>query len=91
MQLAINAVILFIVVTVVAKLIQFRKAPISQFIKKLGFITNGFKLWTPPSKQEEALRTDDVNEAPSSPLAELLTRFATYSSGAIARLTCYQD
>ncbi|CZR45686.1 uncharacterized protein FPRO_15138 [Fusarium proliferatum ET1] len=75
MQLAINAVILFTAVTVVAKLIQFRKAPINQFLKKLRFITNGFKLGTPPSKHEEAaLRVDDVNEIPSSSSTDLLTR-----------------
>lgn len=75
MQLAINAVILFTAATVVAKLIQFRKAPIDQFIKKLRFITNGFKLGTPPSKHEEAaLRADDVNEIPSSSATQLLTR-----------------
>ncbi|KAG5753348.1 hypothetical protein H9Q70_004017 [Fusarium xylarioides] len=75
MQLAINAVILFIVVSVVTRLIQSRKAPINHFIKKLRFLTNGSKLGIPAPKQEEAtLRTDDVNEPWSSSLAELLTR-----------------
>ncbi|KAF5551497.1 ycgG [Fusarium phyllophilum] len=75
MQLAINAVILLVAVTVVAKLIQYRKAPINRFIKKLGFLTNGSKLGTSASKQEETtLCNDDVNENRSPSLTELLTR-----------------
>ncbi|KAG5796621.1 hypothetical protein H9Q69_004371 [Fusarium xylarioides] len=75
MQLAINAIILFIAVSVVTRLIRSRKAPINHFIKKLRFLTNSSKVGIHASKQEEAtLRTDDVNETLSSSLAELLTR-----------------
>ncbi|KAH7148028.1 YqcI/YcgG family-domain-containing protein [Fusarium sp. MPI-SDFR-AT-0072] len=75
MQLAINAVILFIAVTAVARLIHFRKAPINQFIKKLRFIMNGFKLKTLATEQKEATSLpDNVNGTRSFSQAELLTR-----------------
>ncbi|KAF5989788.1 hypothetical protein FBULB1_633 [Fusarium bulbicola] len=75
MQLAINAIILSIAVTVATRLIQSRKAPINQLVKKLRSLTNGSKFRAPVSKQEEAAsHTHGVNETQSSHSAELLTR-----------------
>jgi hypothetical protein len=77
MQLAINAIIFVLAFVVVAKPLQFRKA-ISQFIKKLRFVTDGFKLGTFVSELEKAaLLPDDVDETRPFSHAELLTRFVT--------------
>ncbi|RKL35174.1 hypothetical protein BFJ70_g8032 [Fusarium oxysporum] len=75
MQLAINAVILAVAFTVVTRLMQFLKAPLNRFIKKLRFLTNGFKLVTSTTEQEvAALRSHGVKDTRSYSHAELLTR-----------------
>lgn len=88
MQLAINAVILAVAFTVVTRLMQFRKAPLNRFIKKLRFLTNGFKLVTSTTEQVAALRSHGVKDTRSYSHAELLTRFVKYSFVVLVRLTC---
>jgi hypothetical protein len=85
MQLAINAIILVLAFTVVAKPIQFRKA-VNRLIKKLRSATNGFeKVALLPNEFEEIqLLSDSEN-------VELLTKFVACSSFILARLTCCQN
>ncbi|SPJ78790.1 uncharacterized protein FTOL_07181 [Fusarium torulosum] len=74
MKIAINAIVFVIAFAVVTKPTKIRKA-FEQFIKKLRFITNGSKLKTPTSEQEEAsLLPNDVNEFQPVSHSELLTR-----------------
>jgi hypothetical protein len=89
MQIAVNAVMFVIVFVVVTKPMQIRKA-INQFIRKLRFVTNGFKLKTPTSEREEAaLLPDDVDEIRLFSHSELLTRFVTCLAAVLARLTSH--
>lgn len=89
MKIAINAIVFVIAFAVVTKPTKIRKA-FKQFIKKLRFITNGFKLKTPTSEQEEAsLLPNDVNEFQPVSHSELLTRFVTSSAAVLAKLTCH--
>ncbi|KAM0311597.1 hypothetical protein ACHAPQ_012366 [Fusarium lateritium] len=74
MQIAINAIIFAIAFVAITKPIQFRKA-LNQFIKKLRFVTNIFKLKIPISKWEEtSLLSDDIDEIRPFSHLELLTR-----------------
>lgn len=79
MQLAIDVVIFAAAFAIVAKLIQQCRKPINQFVKRLRFVTDGFKAETPPSEWEKAaLFHNKVDEPRPFSHAELLTRFVTY-------------
>ncbi|KAF4959450.1 hypothetical protein FGADI_1671 [Fusarium gaditjirri] len=75
MQLAINAVILAVAFTVFTWLVQSRKVPINRFVKKLRFLTNGFRLGAPTTEQElVTLRNHAIHGTRPYSCAELLTR-----------------